>query len=73
MADISLEIHHLDVRGGDATAIIVKQHHADHNMDSEEPEETETELYRVLIDAGAEGSGSGALKYYLKRLSLIHI
>ena len=66
MADISLEIHHLDVRGGDATAIIVKQHHADHNMDTEEPEETETELYRVLIDAGAEGSGSGALKYYLQ-------
>jgi hypothetical protein len=24
MPDISLEIHHLDVRGGDATAIIVK-------------------------------------------------
>jgi hypothetical protein len=52
MSDISLEIHHLDVHGGDATAIIVKK--------------DGTDLYRVLIDAGAEGEGSGALKFYLE-------
>ncbi|MCH8619359.1 hypothetical protein [Undibacterium sp. TS12] len=58
MSDISLEIHHLDVRGGDATAIIVK----DHVSDAEGKV-----VYRVLIDAGAEGSGSSALKHYLEK------
>ena len=56
MSDISLEIHHLDVRGGDSTAIIVK------DMTQEAGGKT---IYRVLIDAGAEGKGSAALKSYL--------
>jgi hypothetical protein len=59
MSDISLEIHHLDVRGGDATAVIVK----------DLAQETATggkTLYRMLIDAGAEGKGSAALKSYLE-------
>lgn len=52
--DLSLEIHHLDTHGGDATAIIVK-----------ELGEMELTLCRVLIDAGAEGSGSACLAPYL--------
>lgn len=55
MSDLCLEIHHLDVRGGDATAIIVK-----------DLEQDGKELYRLLIDAGAEHSGSAALKAYLE-------
>ena len=60
MSDISLEIHHLDVRGGDATAIIVR--------DMEQEVETGgKQIYRVLIDAGAEKDGSSALKFYLEK------
>jgi hypothetical protein len=59
MSDISLEIHHLDVRGGDATAILVK--------DLEQDTKTGGKLiYSVLIDSGAESSGSDYLLTYLK-------
>src|SRR5215211_1074485 len=53
MAPIRLEIHHINVRGGDATAIIVKDNGAI--------------VYSVLIDAGAEGSGVGILTEYLQK------
>ncbi len=47
-----LEIHHIDVGGGDATAITVKD-----NMGNI--------TAKVLIDAGAEGSGSESLENYI--------
>lgn len=56
MSDLSLEIYHLDVQGGDSTAILVK--------DLEKGRET---IYSILIDAGAEGKGSAYLKTYLKK------
>lgn len=55
MKEWTLEIHHIDVGGGDATAIIVKDR-ADGTMKS-----------KVLIDAGAEGSGSQSLKSYMQK------
>lgn len=59
MADLGLEIYHLDVSGGDATAILVK--------DLEQETETGGKTtYAVLIDAGAENHGSAYLKTYLK-------
>jgi len=54
MADLSLEIRHLDVSGGDSTAILVK------NL------ATDTTVYAMLIDAGAEAHGSAYLKKYLE-------
>src|ERR1044072_3723155 len=58
MSDIGLEIRHLDVHGGDASVIIVKDMAKDER------------LYTVLIDAGAEGSGSVYLEEYLKEHKL---
>lgn len=63
MADLSLEIHHLDVRGGDATAVIVKEHG---DTDMATGKEEIKEVYRMLIDAGAETGGSAALQLYLE-------
>lgn len=54
MSDISLEIHHLDVKGGDATVILVKDL------------ENKKTLYSVLLDAGAEQNGSAFMQAYLK-------
>ncbi len=51
MSDIGLEIHHLDVRGGDATVILVKDL------------EKKTTLYSVLLDAGAERMVAHSLKH----------
>jgi beta-lactamase superfamily II metal-dependent hydrolase len=59
MADRGLEIYHLDVVGGDATAILVK------DLAKEKETGGET-IYSMLIDAGSEGSGSAYLKTYLK-------
>jgi hypothetical protein len=50
--DWILEIHHIDVGGGDATAIVVKS-------------SDEKIVSRVLIDAGAEGGGAQSLSTYV--------
>jgi hypothetical protein len=50
--DNALEIHHIDVAGGDATAILVR-------------DENEKILSKVLIDAGAAGGGSQSLTAYI--------
>ncbi|GHO90557.1 hypothetical protein KSF_006050 [Reticulibacter mediterranei] len=52
--DWLLEIHHIDVGGGEATAIVVR-------------DSSEKIVSRVLIDAGAEGGGSESLKKYIKQ------
>jgi hypothetical protein len=49
-----LEIHHIDVGGGEATAIAVKS-------------SDEKIVSRVLIDAGAEGSGAQSLSTYVQK------
>ena len=54
MADLSLEIRHLDVSGGDSTAILVKDLGKN------------TTICSMLIDAGAEAHGSSYLKKYLE-------
>jgi beta-lactamase superfamily II metal-dependent hydrolase len=59
MADISLEIHHLDVHGGDATVILVKDLEQDRDAGGKV-------ICSVLIDAGAEQQGSAYLEAYLK-------
>jgi hypothetical protein len=52
MADGALEIHHIDIAGGDATAILVK-------------DDANKITSKVLIDAGAAGGGSQSLKSYI--------
>jgi hypothetical protein len=59
MADLSLEIHHLDVQGGDSTAIIVK------DLEQEKDKGGKI-IYSMLIDAGAERKGGVFLKAHLK-------
>lgn len=53
LGNLTLEIRHLDVTGGDSTLIFVKNN--DNN----------STLYKLLIDAGAEGSGGARLVAYL--------
>jgi hypothetical protein len=60
MSDLSLEIYHLDVHGGDSTAIIVR----DLGQESEKGGKI---ISSTLIDAGAEGKGSVYLKAYLQK------
>jgi hypothetical protein len=60
MSDLSLEIYHLDVHGGDSTAIIVKDL-------GQEPDKGGKTIYSMLIDAGSEGKGSAYLKAYLEK------
>lgn len=52
--DWTLEIHHIDVGGGDATAIVVKD--SDGKF-----------ISKVLIDAGAEGAGYTRLETYVTK------
>ena len=52
MSDYSLEIHHLDVRGGDATAIIVR--------DMEQEVETGGKQVYAFVGSGAVVSGDTA-------------
>lgn len=56
-ANLTLEIRHLDVTGGDSTLIFVK------NNDDNKI------LYKLLIDAGAEGGGGARLVSYLAALA----
>lgn len=54
--DLTLEIHHMDVTGGDSTAIVIKD-----RAKNEQP------VMKVLIDTGAEGGGSDWLITYLQK------
>jgi len=54
MADYQLEIHHIDVRGGDATLILCRNITTDKNE------------YAILVDTGSEFNGWKNLKLYLE-------
>ena len=56
MSDWSLEIHHINVVGGDATVIALKS----------DPNKQDT-LFKILIDGGCEGSGFKRLKAYVAK------
>lgn len=52
-ANLTLEIRHLDVVGGDSTLIFIRDN------------DSKKILYKLLIDSGAEGSGGSVLTTYL--------
>ena len=56
MSDWSLEIHHINVSGGDATIIALKS----------DPNDKPTH-FKMLIDGGCEGSGFKRLKAYVEK------
>ncbi|HVW98203.1 MAG TPA: hypothetical protein VHA56_19700 [Mucilaginibacter sp.] len=60
MNTYQLEIHHVDVTGGDATLIVIRRHDKDENKPN-------PVVNCILVDTGGIGSGSEKLIGYLKK------
>jgi len=57
MATYQLEIHHVDVSGGDATIILVRKNIPDNGSET---------IFFLLVDVGGVGSGPGKLAKYIE-------